>query len=122
VKRARQSKLADALTAAGIERPGGTDAHHIVATGHRWAEKSREILAKFGVKLDWAENGVFLPSNLKSPNPNKAIVHSTLANNTLYYKKVERYLSQATSQADVIRRLKRIRETLENGTFYDAIP
>jgi A nuclease family of the HNH/ENDO VII superfamily with conserved AHH len=123
IKAARTSaskKLADAMIKAGIKRPEGTDAHHIVAIGHRLAQKSREILAEFGVKLDQAENGAFLPSNLKSPNPKGAIVHATLANKRLYYEIVEEALRKAKSQQDVLRILKRIRQTLEDGTFYHA--
>jgi A nuclease family of the HNH/ENDO VII superfamily with conserved AHH len=123
IKAARTSaskKLADAMIKAGIKRPDGTDAHHIVAIGHRLAQESREILAKFGVKLDQAENGAFLPSNLKSPNPNGAIVHATLANKHDYYRRVERALREAKSKQDVIRILGRIRQTLEDGTFYHA--
>lgn len=120
-RRGSSTKLANALIAANIKRPAGTDAHHIVALGHKLAIRSREILAKFGVKLDEAVNGVFLPSNLKSPNPNGAIVHATLGNKRLYYEKVEAFLEQAKSKNDLIKRLAKIRETLENGTFYDAI-
>ena len=120
VRTSASKKLADAMVKAGIKRPEGTDAHHIVAIGHRLAQKSREILAEFGVKLDQAENGAFLPSNLKSPNPKGAIVHATLANKHLYYKTVEIALQKAKSQQDVLRILKRIRQTLEDGTFYHA--
>ncbi len=124
IKAARTSaskKLADAMKTAGIKRPDGTDAHHIVAIGHRLAQESRDILAKFGVKLDQAENGVFLPSNLKSPNPKGAIVHATLANKYAYYDKVNSYLRKAQSQKELLTRLHQIRKTLLDGTFYDAI-
>ncbi len=120
VRRGSSKKLADALITAGIKRPDGTDAHHIVALGHRLAAESRRILAQFGVKIDEAVNGVFLPSNMKSSNPKNAIVHATLANNHKYYKIVEIALQEAKSQADVIQILGRIRKALLDGTFYDA--
>jgi len=38
-----------------------------------------------------------------------------------YHFEVEHFLEGATSRKDVIHRLQRIRETLENGTFFDAL-
>jgi hypothetical protein len=37
-----------------------------------------------------------------------------------YYFKVDRFLKGAKSKKEVIRRLQQIRETLENGTFFDV--
>ncbi len=49
-------------------------------------------------------------------------MHKILGTNDKYYKKVEDYLRDATSQADALRRLRRIGETLKDGTFFHAIP
>jgi hypothetical protein len=98
------------------------ETHHIVAEGADKATRARELLAKWGIDINHPANGVFLPANLKSPNPNGAIVHKTLGNKKLYYDKVEKYLKQATSQQDAIARLRHIGKTLKDGTFYDAIP
>lgn len=38
-----------------------------------------------------------------------------------YYFKVQRYLEKATSKQDLTKRLQRIRETLIDGTFHNAI-
>jgi hypothetical protein len=94
------------------------ETHHIVASGSKRAKGAREILETWGIDIDDPANGVFLPANLASPNPKGSIVHKTLGNNIKYYKKVEEYLDLATSQADAIQRLRRIGETLENGTFW----
>lgn len=108
-----------AMKAAGMERAAGTATHHMVAHGHEWAKPARKILAQFGVTINEAVNGVYLPQFLKSPNPNGAIVHATLANNAKYYEKVNKFLEGAASKADLIKRLERIRETLLNGKFFD---
>ena len=98
------------------------ETHHIVPPGRNLpdAEACRNILAKFGVDVDHAANGVFLPANLSSPNPGGAIVHKILGNNKKYYEKVRESLEKATSQAELLRRLERIGETLKNGTFFHA--
>ncbi len=82
-----------AMKAAGMERAAGTATHHLVAHGHPLASQARDILTRFGVKLNEAVNGVYLPQFLKSPNPNGAIVHATLANNAEYYLKVNKFLT-----------------------------
>jgi A nuclease family of the HNH/ENDO VII superfamily with conserved AHH len=97
------------------------ETHHIVAHGSKKAEKARKLLEQFGIDIDHPANGVFLPGTKKAPNPKGSIVHKTLGNNKDYYKRVENYLSEATSQADAIQRLRNIGETLQNGTFWHAI-
>ncbi|KKP63777.1 MAG: hypothetical protein UR61_C0065G0003 [candidate division WS6 bacterium GW2011_GWE1_34_7] len=54
--------LREALYKSGEKGLGqGLDAaHHIVAGGSRFAEKTREILKKFGVGINDAVNGAFL--------------------------------------------------------------
>lgn len=98
------------------------ETHHIVPHGstRRDAQKCREILAKFDIDIDHPANGVFLPANKSSPNPNGAIVHKILGTNDMYYGKMLDFLEKYTSQADAIRRLRRVGETLKNGTFFNA--
>jgi hypothetical protein len=99
----------------------GEAAHHIVPleSQRKGAQRCRDLFAKFKLDIDAEYNGVFLPLYKKSPNPSGAIVHATL-DNEIYYTKVARALEDAKSQADAIQILHRIRETLRNGTFYDA--
>ena len=99
----------------------GESTHHIVALDHELAIKSREILAKFGIDIDDAVNGVFLPAFKKSPNPKGSIVHATLANKKVYYEKVEKALKQAKTPAQAVEQLRKIRKALLDGTFYDAV-
>jgi len=57
------------LEAAGFVRPSGAAAHHIVAGLLPHAEDARQMLVEFDIDINTAENGVFLPANLKSSNP-----------------------------------------------------
>jgi A nuclease family of the HNH/ENDO VII superfamily with conserved AHH len=103
----------------GVARGIGETTHHIVALNDRRADRARAILKKFGIGIDEGVNGVFLPASTKSPNPKGALVHSTLHTNA-YYDRVEFALTKAKTKADAIRTLKRIRETLLDGTFHHA--
>ncbi|MBK9264744.1 MAG: AHH domain-containing protein [Polyangiaceae bacterium] len=102
-----------------IIRKAGQALHHMVAHGDDRAKNARKILDKFKIHIDEAWNGVFLPATTKSPNPKGSIVHS-MVHTDKYYRSVERALEKAKSRKDAIRILQRIRETLENGTFFDA--
>lgn len=61
-------------------RPVGKDeaAHHIVAGSDQRAAESRALLAEAGIGINAAANGVGLPQNTASPNPDGKAVHSTL--------------------------------------------
>ncbi len=98
-------------------RQPGQSLHHIVAHSDGRAKVARDILAKFKIDIDEAWNGLFLPATKNSPNPTGSVVHSVLHTHD-YYFKITRYLRNAKTQQDAIRRLTRIRETLENGTFF----
>ncbi len=111
---ALEAKLKRAMAA-------GESTHHIVAIEHELAAESRRILAKFGIGIDDAINGVFLPAFLKSPNPKGSIVHATLANKERYYKIVEKELKKAKTPAEAIEQLRKLRKTLLDGTFYNAV-
>jgi hypothetical protein len=104
----------------GVARGAGETTHHIVALNDPRAKEARKLLAKFGIDIDDGVNGVFLPASTKSPNPKGAMVHSKLHTNA-YYFKVESYLGKAKSKQDLINRLQRIRETLLDGSFHNAI-
>jgi A nuclease family of the HNH/ENDO VII superfamily with conserved AHH len=111
-----QSKLAKAMRAQGMNQPANTDAHHIVAQEAKYAQKSREILQKFGIGIDEAVNGVFLPSNKSSPNPSGSAVHGPLHRKE-YYNAVEEALKKASSKDEVVNILKGIRQSLESGGY-----
>lgn len=106
--------LAKALKLAGKIRLPGEFAHHIVAHGDARAREARAILAKFGIKLDEAVNGVFLPGFKRSPNVHGKAVHSTVHTDA-YYAAVERNLKVATNKSQVEEVLRTIAANLEKG-------
>jgi hypothetical protein len=66
-KRARHSTvLARNLQAAGIGRPKEVAAHHIVAHGDSRAFPSQELLFGWGIAINDADNGVYLPRSRRS--------------------------------------------------------
>ncbi len=118
VKRAWSSeRLGRALVKAGKVRLDGHEAHHIVAGGHELAAPARKVLAQFGIKLDNAVNGVFLPATKASPNPLASQVHRPLSNMKAYYDKVNDALDGLTTKKEVIAKLESIAQQLTNGTF-----
>ena len=61
VLKASSRRLARNMAKEGIERAPGYVTHHIVAGGSRFAQRTRAILRGFGIGIDDAANGVFLP-------------------------------------------------------------
>ncbi len=112
--RASSRALGRALEAAGHVRPPGAAAHHIVAGGARAAAPARTVLQRFGIGINDAVNGVFLPATRAAPNPAGAAVHSTL-HTRLYYQTINRRLAQATTRQEVLDVLQAIRRALLNG-------
>lgn len=107
-------ELLKSLLAAGRKPLEGEVPHHTVAHSDWRAERAREILAKFGIGLDEAENGVFLPQNTKSPNPKGKAVHQTVHTNE-YYEKVEKALEKAASKGAAVKILEDLNLQLEHG-------
>lgn len=87
--------------------------HHIVAGYSRKAADTRKILKKFGVGINDAINGVFLPTT-KGVSP--ACYHPKLHTNA-YYNTVHSMLKQASSKSEVISILNKIADMLLKGTF-----
>ena len=107
-------KLRKALIEAGIEVPDYPNAaHHIVAGNSSNAIEAREILKRFGIDINTAPNGVFLPTVL---DVSDAVYHPSL-HSTSYYRKVTRLLSDANSKQDVLDILASIAEQLKKGKF-----
>jgi len=109
------------LEAAGVTRPPNSAAHHVVAGGAQAATRAQAILRKFGIDINSAENGVFLPKNTKVSNPSGAAVHSTLHTNA-YYVEVNRLLSTATTRAEALEALEFIKTELSAGRFPPQVP
>lgn len=95
-------------------RPANSAAHHIVAGEANAAAEARAILAREGIDINEAANGVFLPRNRSVAAP-PALTHSTLHTN-VYYEEVTTRLREAApgTVRDV---LAQMAEELLNGTF-----
>ena len=108
--------LGEALEAAGTARPAQTAAHHLVAGSAKTAGPARAALDRFGIGINDAANGVFLPANRLSANAFDAAVHSTVHTRT-YYGAVNALLGQATTRAEALGALQIIRNSLLGGGF-----
>ncbi len=72
-------------------RPAGAATHHIVAGGAEAAAPARAVLQRFGIGINDAVNGVFLPASRAAPNAAGAAVHSTV-HTRAYYQAVNEAL------------------------------
>lgn len=108
------SILRQRLINSGVQVPNFPNAaHHIVAGASAKAAEARAILQHFGISINSAYNGVFLPTVRGVSN---ALYHPSLHTNA-YYEKVNELLRAATSKEEVIEILKYIAEALSNGSF-----
>ncbi|WP_026370904.1 AHH domain-containing protein [Kallotenue papyrolyticum] len=103
--------LAANMGAVGIVRPAQTAAHHIVAAGSPKAAQVRRILARFGIDINDAHNGVFLPDTPTRAVP--GMYHRTF----VYYREINSRLAEATTREHALEILDDIRSELLNGTF-----
>ncbi len=113
---ASSTKLSQNLINSGISRPAQTAAHHIVAGSAKMAAPARAILSEYGISINSALNGVFLPANKNSINTMGSNIHSTLHTNT-YYETVNTMLNACTSKQEVIETLDTIKNMLLLGEF-----
>jgi RHS repeat-associated protein len=98
--------LGRALEAAGHLRPADAAAHHIAAGSARAADPARAVLGRFGIGINEAANGMFLPR----------AVHTHLHTNA-YYDAVNLALGQATTRQEALEALGAIRADLARGIF-----
>ncbi len=75
---------------------------------------------KFGISINDAVNGVFLPQNTKSVNSMGSVVHSTLHTNE-YYDRVNKLLGNCISRKEVLDTLKLVGEKLSNGSCNELL-
>jgi hypothetical protein len=114
--RASSAALARALEVSGVSRPEGYAAHHIVAGRDPPAEFARIVLRKFGIGINDAENGVFLPANKATQVIAGETIHSTLRSYK-YYDAVNDALEKAKTKQEAIDTLARIRQALQAGDY-----
>jgi hypothetical protein len=98
----------------GVNRPGGTQAHHIIGGSTEYGKLAQDRLSRLGVDLNSAANGVFLPGCGKS----KAIGMVHCGSHTKEYDQaVLRRLESATDEVSAINILNDIRIELLSNTF-----
>lgn len=92
---------------------GGTEAHHVVEGNAPAAAKSREILKKFRIGINDAENGILLPSDV-----DKSIYRGAL-HNTSHSEKYSEFvyskIKNVKSKEELVLRLTEIKKALVNG-------
>jgi hypothetical protein len=99
------------LAKQGVKRGQGEDVHHVVPSTHRKAEPAREILDRFGIDINAAENGVFL----KATEHHGKGLHSDVGIDA-----VARRLRQAEetgSREEILDALRRMGVQIKAGTF-----
>ena len=106
--------LGDNLEASGVTRPADTAAHHIVASTSPKAAAARQQLAKFGIDINDASNGVFLPRGSASANPTGASVHSRIHTND-YYSYVNDLIGGARNANEARDVLGHLQRQLQGG-------
>ncbi|MFE9439628.1 polymorphic toxin-type HINT domain-containing protein [Streptomyces sp. NPDC006602] len=106
--------LGENLEASGVTRPADTAAHHIVASTSPKAAAARQQLAKFGIDINDAGNGVFLPRGSASANPTGASVHSRIHTND-YYAYVNDLIGGARNANEARDVLGHIQRQLQGG-------
>ncbi len=106
---------------ADTQRLQEVDAHHIVASGHPAALGSRYMLFDWGIGINDADNGVFLPASVLA-KPEKlanAVGHDDIHRSPLYYARVESRLMDAdpADQASGRGALRKMRADMLSGAF-----
>jgi hypothetical protein len=104
------------MQANGIARPAGTAAHHIVASTSPKAASARALLKSFGMDINDADNGVYLPRGSASPNPSGMAVHSRVHTNS-YYDAVNEMMSWARNAGEARDVLTYIKRQLQSGPW-----
>ncbi|MCK2251463.1 AHH domain-containing protein [Crossiella sp. S99.1] len=114
-KNARE--LAKNLAKQGETRPGpGWQAHHIVPSTAKKAAPAQALLKRFGIDINDARNGIYLPQNPQISNPKGVGTHNKTFRDA-YYKAVNNELAQARSADEVFEILAKIRNSLKVGNW-----
>ena len=91
---------------AGAEAGEEDAAHHIVPVAARAGAYARSVLARFGIEINSAENGLFLETSVH------ARIHTTA-----YFRAVDDLLAQARTKEEAIAVLDYIKSEISKGTF-----
>ncbi len=96
----------------------GAEAHHIIAENSKRVSPARAILSKVGIKVDDAENGVWLqgPGGKQRPGHPNAHAHRPI-HTKVYYAEVNVRLAGARTKAQAVAILKTIEREILLGRF-----
>ena len=83
------------------------DGHHIVPWRHWRAQPARDVLEKYGIDIDAAENGAWV----------QRTYHWTLNNSSRYMDAVNRRLQGAGSKGEALQILREMKDLLSQGKF-----
>ena len=113
------SRLSRHIRATGETRPQNVSAHAIVSGSHREAAAARRILAKFKIRIDDPDNGVYLPRDhrfMPHEDMPDAANHSEIHTRE-YYINATNILSTATTELECRTALRLIARKLKEGTL-----
>lgn len=106
--------------ATGSTKHAEADAHHIVAAADKRASRSRALLFRWGIGINDADNGVYLPKKWSSvvPGLDAATAHEVI-HTTAYHLAVTSRLTLAkpSNQANGRKALQDIRYDILNDDF-----
>ena len=111
----RRTLSRNIVAATAQSRPANTCAHHIVALGDPEARESRNLLYNWGIGINDADNGVFLPSKGMGLPDHPNAAHHTPSHKQLYHLEVYSQLSRRNGSEDGRRGLRSLKSQLLSG-------
>lgn len=107
--------LAENLELAGMPRPKGHEAHHMVAAGDERASEARLLLEEAGIDINSAANGIWLPRTSIDTAVEAAIRHPNIHTDSYYEEITRRLAAVAPEQRKDV--LTRAAIQMQLGTF-----
>ena len=113
------------MKAAGLgTRPAGYAAHHIVQWNDQRADAARQLLQRYGIDINAAVNGVYLPHTKAAAAQTEAQYHPAMHTSD-YMTNITDALERAESRGEtfeekkqeITNELNRIAEELQKGEF-----
>lgn len=122
LERRNSTILGDNLEASGRTRPDydGAEPHHVIPSGDRRVEDLRQSLKGWGIDINDADNGVWLPGS-RSPDSAPGAYHPRL-NNDQYRDAIREALRGVRSPDEARETLRSIGERLKQGEFPGVRP
>jgi hypothetical protein len=81
------------------------------------AQAARDVLDNFGIDINDAANGVFLPAGVSTPNPGGAVAHRPYTMTDEYMSYINSQLAKAQSEPQAREILQFIKSDLLEGNM-----